>query len=415
MDDFNEKNNFEFNGEHANEPMQIIPQESFKFHIEDDQNGDKKKKKKGMGKRVASYIMVGLICSVVSGAASGAAALYWLPKSGIYKTAASGTAATSSNNTTYIKTTPLSTASGALSVTEIAKKVGPAVVGVSVKTASQVDSFGFTIDGQDGFGSGIIFSKDGYIITNYHVVSDASKISVVFNNKKEAAAKLINYDADLDLAVIKVTDNVDMPGIAEFGNSADVQVGEPVVAIGNPLGKELLGTVTAGVISAVNREIKVGNTTHTLLQTDAAINPGNSGGALVNQYGQVIGINSSKMSSEGVEGLGFSIPIDLVKPKISTLSQPLLKIGIGARDVTSDIAKKYSLPEGVYVAQVQEFSPAEKAGLKEGDVIVKFDGKAVKTTSEMNTLKSSHKSGDVVSVQIYRDGSYKDVSLKLTD
>jgi serine protease Do len=356
---------------------------------------------------------VGLICSMVSGVASGAAVMYWLPKSGSASQAQ--TTQSSSNSTVYYKTTPLSTTAGSLSVTEIAKKVGPAVVGVSIKTADSTDQFGFPVDGEEGMGSGIIFNEDGYILTNYHVIEGASKISVIFNNKKEVAAKVVNYNSDLDLAVIKVTENVKMPAVAEFGNSKDVQVGESVVAIGNPLGKELLGTVTAGVISAANREIKVGNSTQTLLQTDAAINPGNSGGALVNQFGQVIGINSSKISESGVEGLGFAIPIDVVKPQINSLLKPILLIGISCRDITSDIAKRYNMPEGVYVAQVQQYSAAEKAGIQAGDVIVKFDGKEVKTTSSMNTLKSSHKSGDVVSIQVYRDGKYMNLTLKLSE
>lgn len=368
---------------------------------------------KGLHKKIASYIIVGLICSMVSGVASGAAVMYWLPKSGSASQAQ--TTQASSNSTVYYKTTPLSTAAGSLSVTEIAKKVGPAVVGVSVKTADSTDQFGFPVDGEEGMGSGIIFNEDGYILTNYHVVDGASKITVIFNNKKEVAAKVVNYNSDLDLAVIKVTENVKMPAVAEFGNSKDVQVGESVVAIGNPLGKELLGTVTAGVISAANREIKVGNSTQTLLQTDAAINPGNSGGALVNQFGQVIGINSSKIAESGVEGLGFAIPIDVVKPQINSLLKPILLIGISCRDITSDIAKRYNMPEGVYVAQVQQYSAAEKAGIQAGDVIVKFDGKEVKTTSSMNTLKSSHKSGDVVSIQVYRDGKYMNLTLKLSE
>lgn len=386
--------------------------ENVEFQTQKDESVPKKGK--GLHKKIASYVIVGLICSMVSGVASGAAVMYWLPKSNS-NASQTNASESSSSSTVYYKTTPLSTKAGSLSVTEIAKKVGPAVVGVSVKEASSTDQFGFTVDGEEGMGSGIIFNEDGYILTNYHVVDGASKITVIFNNKKEVAAKVINYNSDLDLAVIKVTENVKMPAVAEFGSSKDVQVGESVVAIGNPLGKELLGTVTAGVISAANRQIQVGSTTQTLLQTDAAINPGNSGGALVNEYGQVIGINSSKISESGVEGLGFAIPIDVVKPQISNLLKPILLIGISCRDITSDIAKRYNMPEGIYVAQVQQYSAAEKAGIQAGDVIVKFDGKEVKTTSSMNTLKSSHKNGDVVSIQIYRDGSYKTLTLKLTE
>lgn len=374
-------------------------------------------KKNGGRKRILSYVMVGLICSMVGGVASTAASLYLLPNSNffkstpLYQSIASNATSSSSN---YFKASPMSASSGALSVTEIAKKVGPAVVGVSIKSQSNPNMFGVSKD-EEGMGSGIIINEEGYILTNYHVINGANQVSVIFNNRKEVAAKIINYDADLDLAIIKVTENIKMPAVAELGNSKDSQVGDPVVAIGNPLGKELLGSVTSGIISATNREIAVGNTKQTLIQTDAAINPGNSGGALVNSAGQVIGINSAKMGGDGVEGLGFSIPIDIVKPKIDGLLKPILKIGISGRDITSDIAKSNNIPEGIYVVQVQEFSASEKGGIQAGDIIQQFDGKSVKSVSDLNKIKAEHKSGDVVKVQVYRDGTTKTLSLKLSE
>lgn len=374
-------------------------------------------KKSSSRNRILSYVMVGLVCSVVGGATSSVASLYLLPKSSLFKSTplyqsiASNTASSSTN---YIKASPMSASSGALSVTEIAKKVGPAVVGVSIKSQSNSNMFGVSKD-EEGMGSGIIINEEGYILTNYHVINGANQVSVIFNNKKEVAAKIINYDADLDLAIIKVTENVKMPAVAELGNSKDAQVGDSVVAIGNPLGKELLGSVTSGIISATNREIAVGNTKQTLIQTDAAINPGNSGGALVNSAGQVIGINSAKMGGDGVEGLGFSIPIDIVKPKITSLLKPILKIGISGRDITSDISKSNNIPEGIYVVQVQEFSASEKGGIQAGDIIQQFDGKSVKSVSDLNKIKAEHKSGDVVKVQVYRDGATRTLSLKLSE
>ena len=374
-------------------------------------------KKSSSRKRVLSYVMVGLICSVVGGATSSVASLYLLPKSSLFKSTPlyqSIASNTPSSSTNYIKASPMSASSGALSVTEIAKKVGPAVVGVSIKSQSNPNMFGVSKD-EEGMGSGIIINEEGYILTNYHVINGANQVSVIFNNKKEVSAKIINYDADLDLAIIKVTENVKMPAVAELGNSKDAQVGDSVVAIGNPLGKELLGSVTSGIISATNREIAVGNTKQTLIQTDAAINPGNSGGALVNSAGQVIGINSAKMGGDGVEGLGFSIPIDIVKPKITSLLKPILKIGISGRDITSDIAKSNNIPEGVYVVQVQEFSASEKGGIQAGDIIQQFDEKSVKSVSDLNKIKAEHKSGDVVKVQVYRDGATRILSLKLSE
>lgn len=385
-------------------------------------------------KKFMSYIAVGLICSIIGGSISIAGALYFIPTLGMFKStplyqnlALQNTGNEKSSN---IDASPVSTAKGGLTVSEIAKKVGPAVVGVSIKTASQSsDIFGFSGNSQsdesqsngnssdnqdDGMGSGIIINEDGYILTNYHVIESAEKVSVIFNNKKEATAKVVNYDAGLDLAIIKVTTNEKMPAVAELGDSKNLQVGDSVVAIGNPLGKELLGTVTTGVISATSRDIKVGDNTQTYLQTDAAINPGNSGGALVNSAGQVIGINSAKIGGSGVEGIGFAIPIDTVKPKLSGLLKPILKLGIAGRDINSQLSQAYNVPEGVYVAEVQEFSAAERCGLKVGDVIQKFDGKSVKSISEINDIKATHKSGDTVEVVVNRNGSTKKLNLTLT-
>ncbi|AWI03349.1 S1C family serine protease [Clostridium drakei] len=367
---------------------------------------------------LVSYVIVGLICSIVAGTASTAATLYYLPNSNFFKNSPlyqnlkSGTTATSTN---YINASTVST-KGSLTVAQIAQKVGPAVVGVSTTGISQND-YGFA-EKQEGMGSGIIINDQGYILTNNHVIDGAQQVKVIFNNNKEVSAKVINYDENMDLAIIKVTDNVKMPAVAELGSSDALQVGDPVVAIGNPLGKELLGSVTTGVISAKNRQIQENtkNTTkQTFLQTDAAINPGNSGGALVNSQGQVIGINTAKVGGNGVEGLGFAIPMDSIKPKIDSLLKPILKIGISCRDISSDVAKQNNVPEGVAVIQVQEFSPAEKAGLQAGDIITKFDGKSVKSVDSMNTIKSKHKSGDEINLEVYRDGSTKNLKLKLSE
>ena len=378
-----------------------------------------KKTKHRSGKKIASYVAVGLICSIIGGTAFGIASLYFLPTTGFFKSSPlyqNLSQQASLNNSGAYKASPIIATSGGLTVAEIAKKVSPAVVGVSTKSSVSTNSLFGGSQEQDGMGSGIIINDQGYILTNYHVISGAQTITVILNNKKEVPAKVVNYDANMDVAIIKVTGNVTMPAVAELGSSSNLQVGDQVVAIGNPLGKEFLGSVTSGIVSALNREVKVENSkTETLIQTDAAINPGNSGGPLVNSQGQVIGINSAKLGGNGVEGMGFSIPIDLIKPKISSLSKPLLLLGITCSDVTSDQAQQNNVPVGVAVIQVNPSSPAQKAGLQADDIITKFDGKTIKTTDELNSIKASHKAGDKINIEVYRNGSTKSLTLTLTE
>lgn len=376
------------------------------------------------GKRVLSYISVALISSLIGGSLSAAAFLYVVPNTEFFKSTPLYESMNSSGTTaSQTKVSPISTSStsnkGGLTVAEIAKKVSPAVVGVSTKSISEYyNMFGFS-DGEssedDEMGSGIIINSDGYILTNYHVIQGAKSINVILNNNKTVTAKVVNYDQNQDLAVIKVTTKTEMPAVAELGNSDSIQVGDPVVAIGNPLGKELLGSVTSGIISSTKREIAVGNTTQSFLQTDAAINPGNSGGALVNSAGQVIGINSAKIGGDGVEGIGFAIPINTVASKLNGLLKPLLRIGIICIDIDSSLSQQYNIPQGVYVKEIEKSSPAEKAGLKTGDIIQKFDSKSIKSVDEINQIKANHKSGDTVSVVVYRNGATKTLELTLTE
>ncbi|MBZ4646162.1 MAG: peptidase [Clostridia bacterium] len=302
-----------------------------------------------------------------------------------------------------------------LSVVDIAKKVGPAVVGI----VNKVQTKGFIREEvEQGSGSGILISSDGYVITNNHVIDGATNVTVILSNGKKYEAKLVGKDAQTDLAVIKI-DEKNLP-YAELGDSSTLEVGEMAVAIGNPLGQEFAGSVTVGVISALNRTIDIENKQLKLIQTDAAINPGNSGGALVNSYGQVIGINTAKMSAPGVEGLGFAIPVNEAKPIIKDLmnygyvkGRPL--IGISGRDVTEDISRIYGLPVGIYVSQVAQFSPAERAGIQPGDVIIKFDGKLVKSMKELNELKEKFQVGDEVSIEVNREGTVKKFQLILSE
>ncbi|PYG88221.1 serine protease Do [Ruminiclostridium sufflavum DSM 19573] len=314
-----------------------------------------------------------------------------------------------------------------LTVTEIAKKVGPSIVGIKMTIQTTNRSFFFGSSSSpstsDSEGSGIIISSDGYIMTNYHVVEYADPNSNVKNttltvylpDKREATAKFVGGDSDNDLALIKI-DLTDLP-VAELGDSSDVEVGDLAVAIGNPLGMEFAGSVTSGVISALNRQLDTGNVSLNLIQTDAAINPGNSGGALLNSKGQVIGINSAKISITGVEGLGFAIPINTAKPIIEQLKtygyvkgKPL--VGISGQEVSEDISKMYGLPVGIYVVEVTGEGAAQAAGIVKGDVLTKLDGKEIKTMSDIDAVKKLHKAGDTVDAVVIRSG--KTLTLKLT-
>ena len=374
---------------------------------------EERKKPRGMGKKAISYILVGVVsASLGAGISTAGTIKYFNGKASTSIVTESNTSNKSSTNNIVQTSTNLVP----LSVANVAKQVGPAVVGVSTKSGT-TNYFGLP-EQEEGMGSGIIFSEDGYILTNYHVVSGAKKITVIFNDGnsgKEIAAKLVNYDAAMDLAVIKLTENVKVPAVAQFGDSDAIQVGDPAIAIGNPLGKQFLGTVTSGVISAVNREVAVEGQNQKYIQTDAAINPGNSGGALVNIYGQVIGINSAKIGGSEIEGLGFAIPINAVKPKIENLIKPVLIIGISAINIDKQLSTQHDLPIGVYIQQIESFSPAEKAGIMPGDVITKFDGKSVSTVQEINEIKQKHNAGDTIEVEVTRDGKSKKLSLKLAE
>ena len=276
-------------------------------------------------------------------------------------------------------------------------------------------------------GSGIIISDDGYIVTNNHVVdsssestyydiSEATSIKVsLYGDDTQYDAQIIGKDSQTDLAVLKI-DKTDLTP-AEFADSDSVKVGEFAMAVGNPL--DLGTSITCGVVSALNRKVQDsdGTTTYTCIQTDAAINSGNSGGALVNSQGQVIGINTLKVASTGVEGIGFAIPINSTTDIINQLktNQKVKRpyIGISGRDLNDDTAKRYNLVKGVYVVSVDEYSAAEKAGLKTGDVIIGIDDKSISTMNELNEIKNTHSIGDTVKLKINRDGQEKEINLTL--
>lgn len=301
-------------------------------------------------------------------------------------------------------------------VVPIAKKVSPSIVAISIKTDVS-NFFGQVYEGQ-GTGSGIIIDNQGHIVTNNHVVEGAKDIEVILKDGTTLKASLVGTDPSSDLAVIKV-DGKNLQ-YAELGDSSQLEVGELAVAIGSPMGTDYAGSVTAGIISGLNRKVNLGDKTMTLIQTDAAINPGNSGGALVNSAGQVIGINSLKLAESNVEGMGFAIPINEAKPIVEELikngkiARPFL--GISGIAISKSDAQRYKVPQGIYVQEVVPMSGADRAGISRGDIITKADGKAVTTFDDLSSIIKGHKIGDVLKVEVYnRDNKTVTLSVTLTE
>ena len=338
-----------------------------------------------------------------------------------------------------------------LSIPEIAKKCCSSVVAIETETKVVYNNYdnyynpfgsmfgygyGYGYGGRGGrggtqeytetaAGSGIIISEDGYILTNNHVISGADKITVYVNSGEDDAeeqtyeATLVGSSENNDIAVLKI----DAEGLnaAAFGDSDQLEVGELAVAIGNPMGK-VHGSVTAGIISAVEQELTIDDVTINAIQTDAAINPGNSGGALFDSYGNVIGVVYAKSSSVSIEGIGYAIPVNNIKELVEQMiNDPdsvkdqtkgsQIMLGITIRNITEDMSKQYSMPVGVYITDVSTMSAAERAGLQKGDIIVGFAGEDVKTADELNALKAKQTPGDTVAVKIDRNG--KEMTLDL--
>ena len=358
----------------------------------------KVKKKRGFNKTIAAVI----VCTLCSGFI-GSGVTYLALKDNLKET-----------KTINVNPSKFDTKSEALSATEAYNKVAPAAVVVSTKSVTQ----GYFMQTQEveGIGSGFIINEEGYILTNYHVVKGAQEISVTLSNDVTTTAQIVNYDENQDVAMIKITDeSVKIPATVELGDSDSLQPGEEVIAIGTPLSTELSSTVTKGIISATSRSVAVeSGVTMNLIQTDAAINAGNSGGPLVNTKGEVVGINSSKISGEAVEGIGFSIPINDIKDKIESLSKPILNLGISVRTIDEALSKQLNMEQGLYVVEVTEFSSAEKAGLKAGDIIVKADGNRITTFDEFKAVKNGKEDGDEISLEVIRNGQSKTINVKLT-
>lgn len=299
-------------------------------------------------------------------------------------------------------------------ISAVAQKVAPAVVGISNKADGVWNT-------SEGCGSGIIFKSDGFIITNYHVIEGATEIKVKLSNDNVLKASVIGTDVRTDLAVIKVEGN-NLP-IAKFGDSSKVKVGDLAIAIGNPLGEQFSGTVTAGIISALDRRInmvdkKTGEQTiYKVIQTDAAINPGNSGGALCNIYGEVIGINSLKInSSSGTEGMGFAINSNGAKEIINDLMAygKVIRPAIGIYGGTA-ISVGNDGVEGVYVQEVVRGSGAAIAGIKPTDIIIELGEKSVKNMEDLSDILEKYKVSDRLSCKVWRNGKVKDISIILSE
>ena len=358
----------------------------------------KAKKKRGFNKTIAGVV----VCTLCSGFI-GSGVTYLALKNNLKQT-----------KTININPATFDTESEALSATEAYNKVAPAAVVVSTKSVTQ----GYFMHTQEveGIGSGFIINEEGYILTNYHVIQGAQEISVTLSNDVTTTAQVINYDENQDVAMIKITDeSVEIPATVELGDSDALQPGEEVIAIGTPLSTELSSTVTKGIISATSRSVAVeSGVTMNLIQTDAAINAGNSGGPLVNTKGEVVGINSSKISGEAVEGIGFSIPINDIKDKIESLSKPILNLGISVRTIDESLSKQLNMEQGLYIVEVTEFSSAEKAGLKAGDIIVKADGTRITTFDEFKEIKNAKEEGDDISLEVVRNGESKTINVTLT-
>ena len=300
---------------------------------------------------------------------------------------------------------------GEMSLQEIYETNIPAVVSISASTGSGSST-----------GTGVVLSANGYLVTNYHVIRQALAINVTLTDERELRATLVGEDPVSDLAVLRV-DAEDLTP-AQFGDSDGVRVGDSVVAIGDPLGVELRGTMTDGIVSAISRDVQLDGRVMNLIQTNAALNSGNSGGPLINRFGQVIGINTMKIGtfadSSGVEGLGFAIPSATVKEIVNQLlSQGYVSgrpwLGIEVESYSTFYQRFYRVPKGVYVTDVQAGSPAEAADLRIGDIILAADGSAVTDMDALNTQLYTHAPGDSMTFSVYRNGRQGEVTVTLEE
>ena len=424
----------------GNEPQNNTPMEPKKPHGKNNKNAAKWAKKIG-AVALSAVLFGGVAGSVFTGVtyATGATA----------KAKATQTESDSSQQTTTTKlqtatastSTASSTSSGSMDVTSIVQSAMPSIVAITNKSVQEVQNY-FSMFSRGGGtqeqevesqGSGIIIGQNDselLIATNNHVVEGADTLSVCFADDNACEATVKGTDSDNDLAVIAVKlsdisdDTMSQIKIAEIGDSNQLQVGEQVVAIGNALGYGQ--SVTTGIVSAVNRQLEDSNSENGFMQTDAAINPGNSGGALLNMQGQVIGINSAKLASTEVEGMGYAIPVSTASPIFEDLmnrqtrtkvsSDQAAALGIKGQTVDSSIAEAYGIPQGVYVAEIEQGSAAEKAGITAGSVITKFDDTTIESMDDLKSCLEYYAAGETVDlvVKIADNGSYVEKTLTIT-
>jgi serine protease Do len=365
----------------------------------------------GRRRDLLSYLMVGLVGAIIGGLlVVGIAPGIIMHRAGLVPTVAespgsdSGQPFQPSVSTSEPSEQP-SLVAPQETIAHVAEKVSPAVVGIVNKSIVR-DFFGRQFLNETS-GSGLIITEDGYIVTNNHVVDNSTGLTVFLADGRMLDATVVGTDSATDLAVIKI-EAEGLP-IGVFGDSDKVRPGQIAVAIGNPLGMEFNRSVTAGVVSGLNRVIQDGDFNVRTIQTDAVINPGNSGGPLVNAQGEVIGLTSIKISTVNVEGMGFAIPANLVK----RIADDLIETGkvrrayLGVTPIDKDISKLYGLgidvPQGVYIYDIQRGHPADKAGLKKGDIILEFEGVKVDSASALHALMAERRPGDTVNLRVLRD------------
>ena len=373
------------------------------------------KKKSKAGRVLLKVVAVFLCCLISSAAAVGGFA--YLIKDGYITVTDPGTEKTAFTITKVVDNTEAvsadNTSAGKLTTQQIAETLIPSVVCIqNYQINEQFNFFGYQTQTDEsevspaGEGSGVIMSEDGYIITNAHVIADATSLKVITSDGETYEATLVGSDEVTDLAVIKV-EATGLPA-AEFGSADDLRVGDQVVAIGNPGGSVFSSSVTVGYVSALDREIMGGEDGYSMfcIQTDAAINPGNSGGALVNEYGMVVGINSSKIVANGYEGLGFAIPSETFQPVVNDLInygyvKDRAVLGISGSYLDEMTASFYGMVPGMYVAEVTS-EAAQNSGLKQYDIITSIDGVEVTSSTTITSVVSKKSPGDTVTVTVAR-------------
>ena len=414
------------------------------YHYSNGSNSDKHDKKDGgknkFMKSLALCIVLALVFGVVAGAAFqvtgyiGSKVTTSEASSDQVITDSSEVEKALENAGQTTTTTSGDSVSTVYDVSAVAEAAMPSLVSITNMGEQEIQSFfGTYTQASESSGTGIIVGKNDdelLIATNNHVVEGSEQLNVCFIDNEIVSALVKGTDATNDLAVIAVSlsdipeETLNKISIAQLGDSESLKIGEPVIAIGNALGYGQ--SVTTGVISALDREVTIENMTSSLIQTDAAINPGNSGGALLNMQGQVIGINSAKLASSQVEGMGYAIPISTAEPIIDDLMNRKTRttvdedkrgyLGISGVDVTSDISKQMGIPTGAYVAAVVDGSAADKAGLKKGDVITKFDGSGVSSMTSLKELMSYYEAGETVDITFKRadNGEYTEQTVQIT-